>query len=169
MAVDMPLGRPRLTSQARRITTYVHSYFRSQDERECEADVEIKTAAATGVSVRSVQRIKQQSKRGHIQSPPSRTRVFPVMVAVDGFDRDCIRREILAFYERGEIPTIDALLRKVKEPPVSLPGSKSSLNRLVKQLGFRYRKVESGRFTLMERDDVILARNKYLKILNENR
>lgn len=159
----------RLTSQTRKIIMNVYNYFRHHHERESETDVMIRTAAATGISIRSLQRIKQQHRSGVIKSPPSRTRISPVMGALDDFDNDCVRREILSFYERGEIPTVDALLKRVKEPPVSFSGASSSLYKLVKQLGFRYRKVESGRYMLMERNDVVVARNKYLRLIGENR
>ena len=49
-----------------------------------------------------------------------------------------MRSEILAFYDRGEPPSIKALYSRVKEPPVSFKGGKSSLWKLVRGLGFRY-------------------------------
>ncbi|XP_066970876.1 uncharacterized protein [Macrobrachium rosenbergii] len=159
----------RLTSQSRRIILNVYNHYRNQDQRESEMDVERKTAAATGISVRTLQRIKRQHREHGIKSPPCRTRISPVLGAVNNFDKECLRRVILSFYERGEIPTIESVLEKVKEPPISFPGAQTSLRLLVRQLGFRYKKVRSGRFMLMEREDIVVARNKYLRILNENR
>lgn len=168
-AVKQARFSPRITSDTRRMAMYVYNYFRHQDEQESETDVMRRTAAATGISVRSLQRIKQQHRCGVIKSPPPRTRISPVMGAVDNFDEDCVRREILSFYERGELPTVEALLKRVKEPPVSFTGASTSLRKLVKKLGFRYGKVESGRHMLMERSDVIVARNKYLRLVDANR
>lgn len=159
----------RLTSQTKTVIMNVYNFFRQQDERECEADVIDRTAAATGISIRSIQRIKQQHKSGVLNCPPRMCRKSPVMGALDDFDKDCVRRELLSFYERGEIPTVDALLTRVKEPPVSFSGAYSSLYKLLKQLGFRYKKVESGRKLLMERNDVVLARNRYLRLIDANR
>lgn len=159
----------RLTSQSRRIILNVYNHYRNQDERESEMDVESKTVAATGISIRTLQRIKRQHREHGIQSPPCRTRISPVLGAVDDFDKECLRRVILSFYERGEIPTIESVLEKVKEPPISFRGAQTSLRILVKQLGFRYKKVRSGRFMLMEREDIVVARNKYLRIINGNR
>lgn len=84
----MTVSRPRLTSQAKKIQIIMNLYncLRNQDKKESETDVEIRTAAAaTGMSVRSLHRIKQQAL--NIQSPPQRTRISSVMGAVDDSDR----------------------------------------------------------------------------------
>ncbi|XP_064098149.1 uncharacterized protein LOC135209379 [Macrobrachium nipponense] len=107
----------------------VFSCLREQHDQECEDDILKRTAAATGISVRSIQRIKQQHKRGEMYSPPPRTRTSPVTGALDNFDKA----------------------------------------RLVKELGFRYKKVESDRKLLVERNDIVLARNKYPRLIDENR
>ena len=113
----------RLTSQSRRIILNVYNHYRNQEERESEMNVESKTVAATGISIRTLQRIKRQHREHGIQSPPCRTRISPVLGAVDDFDKECLRRVILSFYERGEIPTIESVLEKVKEPPISFRGA----------------------------------------------
>ncbi|XP_042210282.1 uncharacterized protein LOC121858120 [Homarus americanus] len=159
----------RITSQVRKIVLNIYKYLRYQDVQQSETDIELRTASVTGISVRSLHRIKQQHRVGVIKSPPSRTRISPVMGTVDDFDKDCIRREVLAFYERGEIPTVNALLKRVKKPPVRFSGAYSSLHKIVKQLGFRFKKVQSGRCILMERNDLVVARNKYLRLIAENR
>ncbi|XP_064111448.1 uncharacterized protein LOC135218937 [Macrobrachium nipponense] len=159
----------RITSQTRIFVIKVCNYLREQYDKEGEDDIVKRTAAATGISVRSIQRIKQQHKRGEMHSPPPRSRKSPVMGALDDFDKDCVRREIMAFYERGEIPTIEKLLDRVKKPPLNFPGAYMSLLKLVKEFGFRYKKVESGRKLLMERNDIVLARNKYPRLIDENR
>ncbi|KAK3868824.1 hypothetical protein Pcinc_025862 [Petrolisthes cinctipes] len=114
-AINEANHSPRLTSQARNIIMNVYHYFRHQDERESEIDVELRTASATGISARSLHRIKRQHQCGEIKSPPSRTRIASVMGSVDDFDKDCIRREVLSFYERGELPTVDTLLERVTQ------------------------------------------------------
>lgn len=56
---------------------------------------------------------------------------------VDSFENECIRNEILSFYKRGELPTLDALLEKLKEDPVKLNGGRTTLWKIVRGLGFR--------------------------------
>lgn len=169
MGVDMNVRKQRITTQAKKIILQVHKHLREQDEKISETDLEMKTAATTGVSISSLHRIKQQSKRGLIHSPPPRTRKAPVIGAVDDLKRDYIRREILSFYEREESPTIDALLKRIKGQPVGFSGCVSTLRKLVSQLGFRYKRVERNRFMLMEKDDIVAARSKYLRIVDDNR
>ncbi|XP_042893704.1 uncharacterized protein LOC122267665 [Penaeus japonicus] len=159
----------RLRSQTRKIIMNVYNYFRDQDEQESETDVDLRIAAATGISVRSLHTIKQQHRRGGIKSPPPRTRISPVLGSLDDFAKDSIRQEIFSFYERDEIPTVEALLKRVKEPPVNFSGAYSSLYRVVKQLGFRYKRIDGGRYILLERSDVAAARNKYLRAISGNR
>ncbi|XP_064120782.1 uncharacterized protein LOC135225379 [Macrobrachium nipponense] len=157
----------QITSQTRIVVIKVCNYLRGQYDKEGEDDIVKRTAAATGISVRSIQRIKQQHKRGEMHSPPPRSRKSPVMGALDDFDKDCVRREIMAFYERGEIPTIEKLLDS-EEATSEFPCYLYVPSQLVKELGFRYKKVESGRKLLMERNDIVLARNKYLRLIDEN-
>ena len=83
------------------------------------------------------------------ESPPSRLKKSPVLDSLVEFDKDCICREILSFYERE--------LEKVKQPPICFTGAYLlSFTRLWKKNGFRYKKVESGRKLLMERKDIVL-------------
>lgn len=57
----------------------------------------------------------------------------------------------------------------MKGEPVDFKGSKSSLHKILKKIGFRYCKTNTGRTILTERDDIVLARCKYLRIIKENR
>ncbi|XP_076064272.1 uncharacterized protein LOC143038655 [Oratosquilla oratoria] len=163
------VAMPRLTSQSRNMIMNVLQYFRRQDELECETDVMTKTAVATGVSQRTVFRIKKQAKAGRIKSPPPRSRFSKVLGSIDEFGEERVRREILSFYERGEIPTLNILFAKVKKPPMSFPGCKTSLRNLLVKVGFRFKKVQRGRRMLMEKNDIMAARNKFLRELSENR
>lgn len=159
----------KLTTQTRKMVMKVHDYFRNRNQLLSETDLQIKVAAATGISARTVQRVKKEFKEGWIESPPAKTRWAPILGSLDDFTEGCIRREILSFYERGEIPTLSTLLELVKEPPTNFQGSRSSLNKLIKKIGFQYNKMEGGRRVLMERDDIVAARCKFLRILNKNR
>ena len=65
---------------------------------------------------------------------------FPVLDGVEDFDKECIRRIIASFYERGEIPTLDAILELVKEEPVNFKGKRSTLHTLLKKMDFVFKK-----------------------------
>ena len=64
---------------------------------------------------------------------------------------------------------MDNILPKVKELPVDFKGGKTSLHKLIRNMGFRFRKVDSGRHLLMEREDIVATRCKYLRKIKENR
>lgn len=148
----------------------IHDYFRSRNQLLSETDLQIKVAAATGISVRTVQRVKKQAKEGRLYSPPPvRSRQSPVIDSIDDFGEGCIRREILSFYERGEIPTLSTLLDIVKEPPIDFQGGRTSLSRFIKKIGFRYMRIPGGRQILMEREDVVASRCRFLRVLDNNR
>lgn len=162
----------RYFTQGKNIIHNVHQYFESEGSCLTAALVIKKTSDATGASERTVRRIKSEvllSPDGIIHTPPLRSRLSTVVGQTDGFQKDCIRREILSFYERGELPSLTELLKRVKTSPISFSGSRTSLHRVVRQMGFRYKKAESGRRILMEREDIVSARNAYLRKLKSNR
>lgn len=160
----------QLTAQTKQVVMNVYDFFRSQNQLMSESDLEMKVAAATGISVRSVQRVKRQAKEGKLLSPPLvRTRQSPVLGSIDDFVEGCLRKEILSFYERGEIPTLDVLLEIVKEPPVHFQGGRTSLYRIIKNIGFQYTRVTGGRQILIEKKDIVISRCNFLRILDDNR
>lgn len=160
----------RLTIDAKRLLLRFRDYFRTQDPLLCESDLDKKVADIAGISSHTLERMRLQARKNQLLSPPRKRKRFATVIdGTDGFSRDAIRREVLAFYERGEVPTLETLLEKVTEPPINFNASKSSLNRMLKKIGFRYRKVQSGRHLLMEREDIVAARSKYLRIMEKNR
>lgn len=108
-------------------------------------------------------------KTWSLKSPRYRTRPSPVLESVNDFDKEVIRRDILAYYERGELPTLASLFQRVKEPPVNFKGGRTSLRTLLKHLGFRFKKHGSNKAIMMERPDVVAARHKFLRELAVNR
>ena len=166
-----PLGTSRLASQARNIVLNVFKHF-EKEKAEPTENVVKKTSEATKISQAVINKIRLQAKRskdGVIKSPAYRQHLAPVLGTIDDFDKEAIRREILAYYERGELPTLDSLLEIVKEPPLSFKGGRTSLWTLLKSMGFRYKKHCSNRAILMERSDIVAARNKFLRELKMNR
>ncbi|XP_068210920.1 uncharacterized protein Dlip2 [Palaemon carinicauda] len=158
----------RITSQSRKIVMNVHRYLRSFDERECETSVNEKTAAATGVSMSSLNHIKKQARGGRFKSPPPRVR-DSVVRSIDADKEEKIRKAILSFYERRELPTMDAVRRVLKGPPFKLVCARASLQKLTDHLGFRCRRIQGVRVVLIEKNYLVAARNKYLRLLIENR
>lgn len=168
-AADKKLSGKRLRSQTKHMILNIYSYFRSQDKEASETDISKKTAIASGISLQTLYSIRQEDKEGVVKSPAPKIGVSSWMPVVDDYARACIRREILSFYERSKFPTLKGLSKRVKEPPVNLTCSWTTLNKLVKQIGFRNKKLENGRVVLIEKDDIIAARNRYLRLIAEIR
>lgn len=150
----------------------VYRYFGAQWGADSSTDIIEKTAKATNVSSKTVRRVIQQASESGpnpFTSPVYKKRTQPVRDKLDDFDKECIRREILAFYERGEVPTLRELLKKVKEEPVSYTGGETTLRTIVREIGFKYSKVGSGRAIIMEKGDIVVKRNKYLRLKDKNR
>ena len=59
---------------------------------------------------------------------------------VDSFDNEAICHTVHAFYDRTEYPTLDKLLHVLKE----IKGGCISLWKLVRKIGFRYKKVNDS-------------------------
>ncbi|KAK4320060.1 hypothetical protein Pmani_009049 [Petrolisthes manimaculis] len=162
----------RFKSQARNIIWNVYRYFSAQWGGDSSAEVLEKTAKATNVSVKTVRRVQRQASEcdpNPITSPVYHPKKLRVRIKLDDFDKECIRKEVLSFYERGEIPTVDALLERVREEPVKFEGGKTTLWKVIREIGFKYAKVRSGRAILMEREDIVVKRNQYLRAMEKNR
>ena len=163
----------RYGSQARNMVMSVYRYFSRQWGGESVAEVMEKTSQATEVPRETIKKIKRQaSKLGpdeSFSSPVGPHKRIRIMRKLDSFEKECIRKEILAFYERGELPTLDELLRRVKEEPIKFEGGRTTLWTAVREMGFRYKKVTSGRAILMEREDIVVARTEYLRLVERNR
>jgi transposase len=69
---------------------------------------------------------------------------------MNDFDKDVLCRTVYEFYYKGEYP-IASKLRKIMEEKIGLSGSQSSMLRLLRKMGFRYRKYNDERKFLMER------------------
>ncbi|MPC85206.1 hypothetical protein E2C01_079969 [Portunus trituberculatus] len=111
-----------------------------------ETDIEAAASRATRISTRSLARFKKEIKEGGLRSPSKkRNRSSPVLDSLDSSQEACVRRIVLAFYDRGEIPTLKNILPKVKEVPVNFKGSHTSLYKLLKRLGFCHKKVNGCR------------------------
>lgn len=167
-AADKKTSRKRLTDQAKQVILNVYNYIRSRDKKASETDINVRTAIATGIPLETLYSIRED-KEEVVKSPLQKTDESSWMPVVDDFARDCIRREMLSFYERSKLPSLKSLFKRVKGPPVNLTCSWTILNKLVKQIGFRNKKLVNGRTVLMERDDIIASRNKYLRLIAENR
>jgi hypothetical protein len=69
---------------------------------------------------------------------------------MNNFDKDVLCRTVYEFYDKGEYPTASKL-RKIMEEKIRFSGSQSSILRLLRKMGFRYRSCNDRRKFLRER------------------
>ena len=101
---------------AKNIIFSIYSYFEEQHRKSkvrVAAKLLLKTAQATGHSVRTVERvvaIKQASSGAAFQSPVKRYTASRACIVLDDFDTVAISRTIHDFYEKKEYLTLKKLL-----------------------------------------------------------
>lgn len=114
-------------------------------------------------------------KREGLKAGPSKKLSTPkkkkagTLVKVDDFDRQVIRNVIQDFYlVRKQVPTAPKLLAAIKEK-IEFPYKLTSLRRLLKQMGFKWKKSQAKRKVLIERPSIVAWRSKYLKAMKFHR
>lgn len=179
MSEKLKLGRRGqvLHSQSREITTNVIRFF----EREAKEGlimplnkVKERVIQATGISKNSYYKIK---KGGQAISEGASTTCFETpnkkrekkntKCSLDDFDHGCIRRIVYNFYLTDkEVPTVKKVNLKLKEAGVSFCGSDRTLHRVLKKLGFKWRKTQDNRMILLEKNNIRQARISYLRSIS---
>lgn len=126
-----------------------------------------KTADATGVSDRTVRRIKKEFEMQESFSTPGKKRKRESIITnIDDFDKSAIRNIIYNMYRNEEFPTVSTILKRAKND-FQFPGKRTSLLKIIKNLGFKW-KSHSGRKFLLEKSHIIAKRRQYMKTIKAN-
>lgn len=161
-------------SKIRKMVFSVYNFFRKYSSEEMRKNLNFSkcqalTAEACSLSVSIVSRVCREVKRAQTQgadklfhSPRKHINVPKRVTNLDDFQKDVVRRTIFYFYDNGKFPTADKLTVLLRKK-INYSGSVSSTKRLLNRLGFRYRKTIDGRKYLMERNDIVAARLKFLR------
>ena len=151
------------TSRERTIIYNVFAYIKSIFSDESQRDLLIRTVTATDsmYSCTSVKRIvKENEDTKKAPSPTNKKQGFKQFKKLDDFDLSVMRRTVHSYF-RNESPTLEKLLKQLKED-IDFPYGKTNLYNLLKKLGFRYQR--RGREGIVnERSDLIKWRGSYLK------
>lgn len=156
--------------------------------------VDKRVCAATGVSRRTLTRIKREeeneiAKRRRLEvenepqpstssetptksvklPTPGKKRIQKKKLEIDDFMICAIKTKIESFYTvHKEVPTLKKLLAAVKRD-LNFPGQRETLRKiLTEQLGFRFKKCANKRDVLIERPEIAAWRARYLRRLKEN-
>ena len=172
-------GSPKhhLSSQTRKVIFNVHQYFKWEKENYCTKhgfDKAVqRTMDATKVSRATLHRICKEGENnieegnGNPIFIDKKRKRSSTITNIDNFDRHALRRMVLNYYVRNEIPTLDSILCDAKEN-IDFRGCKESLRTVLKELGFKYGRV-NGRKFLMERSDIASGRTKFLRKMKKIR
>lgn len=104
------------------------------------------------------------SKKIKITTPrktPGGPRRNKKVTGLDEFGKSAIRRHILQYYERQEIPSLDKLLSSLMNAGL-FDGGKTSLYHTIRELGFTYKKYDN-RKVLIEKPTIALLRCQFLR------
>ena len=165
-ALGFPVrGMPK-TVREKNIIFNVIKYFEDEKERHGKQKfrpnaVMQKAAEATGVPLRTLQRLSNansESKKIKCKKAKLSREKFGKL---DDFDLGVIRRLIHQFYLRNESPTLDKILKELKEK-MDFPYGRSRLHKLLKKMGFSF-KFRGKERLIYERSDIIAWSERYLR------
>lgn len=89
-------------------------------------------------------------------------------IILDDFDLGVLKRTVNEVYTIDKkVPTINILVNKMKEK-IGYVGGKETLRKSLLQIGFKYKKCHNKRKLLMERNDIVAWRSRYLRKIKEN-
>ena len=128
-----------------------------------------RTAALTGVSRSTPQKIVEEKKKAYDEQqqpkqPPSSTS----KVSLDDFDQGAVRRTIASMYSlKKGLPTFDNIRTELKR--IGNTGSKGRHRKYLLHTKSAYTRCGVNQKVLMERQDVVLSRIRYLHMVRELR
>lgn len=181
-----------ITSQTKSTIFSVYNYFKrlvtnvpNMTVREAFHQTQKATSEACSVSLRTVQRVTLigntalvDNDKGSSDDDLDTNIVFPSperkrphkkwRTDLDNFDKDVVRRTVEEFYSKGQYPTCDKLNIVLREK-IGFKGSRDSVWKILKDLGFQYKKCNDGRKLLMERNDIVASRMVFLRKMHDIR
>lgn len=122
-----------------------------------------------GIGQNTIQSTIAEYKKKKTVSSPNKCKIRATYKQkTDDFERDAIRRKVHEFWFQKQLPTLDKILKAVNEDPGLNTYKRSTLHSLLRDLNFVY--VKRGRNSaLIEREDIVLWRTKYIEDLRKYR
>ena len=128
-----------------------------------------RTAALTGISRSTAQKIVEEKKAHDEQQQPKQLPSSTSKVSLDDFDQGVVRWTIASMYSLKKVlPTLDYIRTELKQS-IGYTGSKGRLRKVLLHMKFTYTRCGVNQKVLMERQDVVLSRIRYLRMVRELR
>ncbi|KAH8009327.1 hypothetical protein HPB51_014463 [Rhipicephalus microplus] len=174
------LSNQKLSAQAKKVAYNAYAQVRKSDPQLSVRAACRKVSELTGVSERSVFRIKLDVNSGTLKSPKRKRLRLPAMddraktvktrlELHDSFSLAALRK-VHQYFLRNELPTAAKLAQDVtSDSDMTMPKmSVRTMQRLLNDIGFSFRKRKRNR-ELLERDDIITWRRWYLRTIRQLR
>ena len=163
----------RYSDDARAIIENVYKFCMEEKKSGMKLSlnrVRDRTAALTGVSRSTAQKIVEEKKKAQEeQQQPKQPPSSASKVSLDECDQGVVRRTIASMYSLKKVlPTLDNIRSELKQT-IGYTGSKGRLRKDLLHMKFTYTRCGVNREVLMERQDVVLSRIRYLRRVRELR
>jgi len=123
----------------------------------------------TGIGLNTIQTTIANYKNTKPIQPPNKKKVrLSFKVKVDDFERNAIRKKVYDFWFRRQVPTLDKILISVNSDKTLNTYKRTNLYHLLRELNFTYCK-RGRNSALIERDDIVLWRTKYIQDIRKYR
>lgn len=174
------LGGKVLNSQSREVISNVMDFMKAEADAgsfviDCKK-VRERVQAATGVSKSTQIRISAEKRKiiqdgvpASFKTPNKVRKRLKRVTGLDEFDLGVVRRIVNNFYLVEKcLPTVQKIQQKMAVE-MNFRGSKTSVRRVLKKIGFRWRKTKTNKRILMESHDVAYQRFVFLKKITQYR
>jgi hypothetical protein len=101
-------------------------------------------------------------------SPRKKHNMLKWVTNLDDFEKDVLRKTIFRFCDKGEFPMAKKFALDLRDK-INYSRSVSSMHKILKSIGFKYRKTSKGRKFLMEKGDIMAARIGFLSTVHNFR
>lgn len=176
--------RKVLNPQAKELIINVVNFMKHEANGEFvipARKVQCRAAVATGFSERTVRRVVKESKSlpmienssgegGSIVFPPKKIPSRPKpKTGLDELTRSTVRKIIHRIYVNEKtVPTIKKIHQKLIQE-IGFKGSSRSAHKIIKELGFYWKKTKSKSYVLIEKHEIRLKRIEYLRNITKYR
>ena len=150
----MPGRGKRVNSTAQNIIFNVYKYFERESAKtknRVPSKLMHKTTEATGYGERTVGRIvpeKFAMSGAAFSSPAKRYKIDRKKIMMNDFNTEALWHAVHEFYSEKKYVTMDSLLLVIKEKGI-FNGECTTLWRVMRKMGFKYKKVNDKRYIYM--------------------